>query len=103
MTRKPILSLLGLCLAGTANADWALNMPKGITDLSLETYNLHMMVFWWCVAIAVVVFGVMIFSLIMHRKSRGAEPANFSEDLPLQFGTRAGFEDDNHDAFSNGV
>ena len=46
MIRKSFLSLLGLTLAGTAKADWALNMPKGITELSLETYNLHMMVFW---------------------------------------------------------
>jgi len=84
MTRKPIFSLLGLCLAGTANADWALNMPKGITDLSLETYNLHMMVFWWCVAIGVVVFGVMIISLIKHRKSKGAEPASFSHSTTAE-------------------
>ena len=78
MIRKSFLSLLGLVLASTANADWALNMPKGATDLSLETYNLHMMVFWWCVAIGIVVFGVMIISLFRHRKSKGAEPASFS-------------------------
>ena len=34
MTRKLSLSVLGLLLAGTASADWALNMPKGVTDLS---------------------------------------------------------------------
>ena len=66
------MSLLGLVLASTANAEWALNMPEGVTDLSAETYRLHMMVFWWCVAIGVVVFGVMIISLIKHRKSKGA-------------------------------
>ncbi|MDH3861706.1 MAG: cytochrome c oxidase subunit II, partial [Gammaproteobacteria bacterium] len=78
MIRKSIMSLLGLLLASTASADWALNMPRGVTDLSAETYGLHMMVFWWCVAIGVVVFGVMIISLFMHRKSKGAEPASFS-------------------------
>lgn len=72
------MSLLGLVLASTAHADWELNMPKGVTDLSLETYELHMMVFWWCVAIGIVVFGVMIISLFKHRKSKGAEPASFS-------------------------
>ena len=61
MIRNAFLSLLGLIVAGTARAEWALNMPKGVTDLSLETYNLHMYAFWWCVAIGVVVFGVMIF------------------------------------------
>ncbi len=84
MIRNSFLSLLGLFVAGTAKADWALNMPKGVTELSLETYNLHMMVFWWCVAIGVVVFGVMIFSLIKHRKSVGAEPANFSHSTTAE-------------------
>lgn len=84
MIRKSFFSLLGFCLAGTAKADWALNMPKGITDLSAETYNLHMMVFWWCVGIGVIVFGIMIISLIKHRKSRGAEPATFSHSMTAE-------------------
>ena len=71
-------------LASTASAEWGLNMPKGVTDLSLETYGLHMMVFWWCVAIGVVVFGVMIYSLFKHRKSKGAEPADFSHSTTAE-------------------
>jgi len=81
MIRKSFLSLLGLLMAGTASADWALNMPKGVTELSAETYDLHMMVFWWCVAIGIVVFGVMIISLVKHRKSKGVEPAQFSHSM----------------------
>ena len=84
MLRKSFLSLLGLIWAGAANADWALNMPRGITELSAETYDLHMMVFWWCVAIGVVVFGVMIISLFKHRKSRGAKPATFSHSTSAE-------------------
>ncbi len=84
MIRNAFFGLLGLTLAATAQADWALNMPKGVTDLSLETYNLHMMVFWWCVAIGIVVFGVMIISLFKHRKSRGAQPATFSHSTTAE-------------------
>jgi len=84
MIRKPLLSLLGLVTASTAQADWALNMPKGVTDLSAETYDLHMMVFWWCVAIGVIVFGVMGFSLVKHRKSKGAEPATFTHSMSAE-------------------
>jgi len=84
MTRKSFLSLLGLFLAGSAHADWALNMPKGVTELSKETYDLHMMVFWWCVGIGIVVFGVMIISLIKHRKSKGVEPATFSHSTAAE-------------------
>lgn len=71
-------------MASAANADWALNMPKGVTELSAETYDLHMMVFWWCVAIGVVVFGVMIISLFKHRKSKGAVPAKFTHSTSAE-------------------
>lgn len=84
MIRKSILSLLTLCLAGTVKAEWALNMPKGITDLSVETYDIHMMVFWWCVAIGIIVFSVMIFALFKHRKSKGVKPATFSHSMTAE-------------------
>jgi len=48
------------------------NLPMGVTDISHEIYDLHMLVFWICVGIAVVVFGAMIFSLLKFRKSQGA-------------------------------
>jgi cytochrome c oxidase subunit 2 len=84
MIRKSLLSLLGIIWASSASADWALNMPRGVTELSAETYDLHMMVFWWCVAIGVVVFGIMIISLVKHRKSRGVEPATFSHSTTAE-------------------
>ena len=75
---------MGLLTAGTASADWALNMPRGVTDLSAETYGLHMQVFYWCCVIAVLVFGAMIYSLIKHRKSLGVEPAKFSHSTTAE-------------------
>lgn len=84
MIRKLCLSLVALLAAGSAAAEWELNMPKGVTELSAETYDLHMMVFWWCVGIGVVVFGVMIYSLFAHRKSRGAEPAKFTHSMSAE-------------------
>ncbi|MGH8317221.1 MAG: cytochrome c oxidase subunit II [Steroidobacteraceae bacterium] len=59
--------------AARAQSGWSLiNMPRGVTDVSAKIYGLHMYGFWICVGIAVVVFGVMIWSLIFHRRSRGA-------------------------------
>ena len=56
-----------------AESGWGLlNMTPGVTDISRKIYDLHMEVFWICVAIAVVVFGWMIWSLIAFRKSKGA-------------------------------
>jgi cytochrome c oxidase subunit 2 len=57
-----------------AFAAWDLNLKEGVTSLSKEAYSLHMQILWWCVAIAVVVFGAMIYSLIKFRKSAGARP-----------------------------
>ncbi len=70
--------------AAPALADWELYMPRGVTELSAETYDLHMMVLWVCVGIGVVVFGAMIYSLIYHRKSVGAEPAQFSHSTAAE-------------------
>jgi len=61
-------------LASVAQAEWSgLNMPKGVTVLSAKIYELHMLILWICVAIAVVVFGAMIYSLVKFQKSKGAE------------------------------
>ena len=61
----------GIAAGNTSNG---YNLPIGVTELSRDIYSVHMEVFWICVAIAVVVFGVMIFSLIRFRKSQGAIP-----------------------------
>lgn len=55
------------------------NMPVGVTELSGDIYSLHMIIFWICVAIGVVVFGVMFYSLFRYRHSKGAKAANFHE------------------------
>jgi cytochrome c oxidase subunit 2 len=71
---KYTLAAVGMLLTGPALAAWNLNLPQGVTELSQEAYRLHMLILYWCVAIAVVVFGVMIYSLIKFRKSQGAKP-----------------------------
>src|SRR5580692_8043423 len=78
MMRK-LLSRLGtaaaLVFSVSAHADsgWGLlNMTQGVTVMSRQIYGLHMLMFWLCVGIAVVVFGVMTYSIFAFRKSRGA-------------------------------
>ena len=74
-----ITSLLTLMIiAPTAFADMVFNLRRGITDTSQAVYELHMLILWVCVVIAIFVFGTMIVSIILHRRSRGAEPASFS-------------------------
>ncbi|SRR5579875_584763 len=58
-----------------AESGWGLlNMTQGVTAISRDIYDLHMMMLWVCVAIGVVVFGVMIYSIATFRHSRGAVP-----------------------------
>ena len=84
MLRKLALALTGLALTGSASAEWGLNMPRGVTELSQETYDLHMLIFWVCVWIGVVVFGVMIYSIFAHRQSKGAKPDQFSHSTAVE-------------------
>jgi cytochrome c oxidase subunit 2 len=66
------LATLGLAGSAGANTSNGYNLPIGVTSLSRDIYALHMEVYWVCVAIAIVVFGVMIFALIRFRHSQGA-------------------------------
>jgi cytochrome c oxidase subunit 2 len=63
-------------LANPARAEesgWSLlNMTQGVTDMSRKIYDLHMLIFYVCVVIAAVVFGVMIWSIVVYRRSKGA-------------------------------
>ncbi len=77
------ISMLTLWSANL-QAAWELNMPQGVTQISRDTYDLHMQILWWCVAIGVVVFGAMLVSIVFHRKSRGAVPASFHESAKVE-------------------
>jgi cytochrome c oxidase subunit II len=69
---------------GPAFAAYQLDMTPGVTDISSEVYQLHQLMFKWCVAIAVVVFGAMLWSVIHHRKSKGHQAAHFHENTLVE-------------------
>ena len=68
----------------SAHADYALNMREGVTATSRSVYDLHMTIFWVCCVIGVIVFGAMIYSIIYHRKSKGAVAAQFHESTTME-------------------
>ncbi len=81
------LILLVLMLIGpvaSATDPWRMNMYRGVTPVSHEIYWLHVVAMWFCVGIGVVVFGVMIYALIHHRKSKGYKAAAFHENIKLE-------------------
>ena len=60
------------------------NMPVGVTEVSKEIFDLHMLIMWICVWIGVVVFGIMFWSLWKYRKSSGAIAAKFDDHYWLE-------------------
>ncbi len=77
-----ILTSMGL---GSAHADYSLNLMKGVTQLSNEVYDMHMMALWICVAVGVAVFSVMFYSIYFHRKSMGHKAEQFHENATVEF------------------
>ncbi len=71
-------------MSGIAQADYGLNLPVGVTETSKQVHDLHMLILWVCVAIGVVVFGAMIYSMLYHRKSRGAVASQFHESMAAE-------------------
>lgn len=65
-------------------AEWQLDMTPGVTDISNQVFDLHRTMLWWCVAIGVVVFGVMFYSMLKHRKSAGHKAAQFHESTTVE-------------------
>lgn len=63
---------------------WQVNMEPGVTEIGSRIYDLHMAVFWICVVIGIAVFGVMLYSIYSHRKSRGVTPATFHESTLVE-------------------
>lgn len=75
-----------LAASGAAYANTAFNLTQGVSPISRDVYELHMTIFWICVAIGVVVFSAMFYAIIFHRKSRGAKPADFHSHTWLEIG-----------------
>lgn len=79
-----VVGTMAMVAATSATADYALNLTRGVTPISQEAHAIHMLILWVCVAIGIVVFGVMFISIIFHRKSRGAKPAQFHESTAVE-------------------
>ena len=75
---------LGSILSSSAWADMELNLTKGVTEVSRDVYDLHMLAMYICIAIGVVVFGAMFWSMAFHRKSKGAKAADFHESTKVE-------------------
>lgn len=84
---SPVLFLLSMLSSGAWAQEaqrWQVNMSPGVTEVGAKIYDLHMTVIWICVGIGVVVFGIMFYSILAHRKSPDREPAQFHESTTVE-------------------
>lgn len=72
-----IAALFSMLVSGPVMAEYGLNLTRGVTPISKQVYDLHMIILWVVTIIGIAVFSVMIWSIIHHRKSKGAVAAQF--------------------------
>ncbi len=82
-TKQAVVAAM-LALPASASAEWGLNLPRGVTPFSREIYDLHMLILGICVVIGVAVFGVMFYSIVAFRKSKGAQAAQWHESTVVE-------------------
>ncbi|MGF1699829.1 cytochrome c oxidase subunit II [Photobacterium makurazakiensis] len=84
---RQLICVLGALFAVPLYAEtqsMTLNMTQGVTEVSQRVFELHMTIFYICVVIGLVVFGVMFWAIIHHRKSKGAVAASFHESTKVE-------------------
>ena len=80
-----VASFISLMLVSMQSfAEYQLDLRPGVTSFSQGAYGIHTLVMWICVVIGIIVFGAMLYSIIMHRKSRGYKAAKFDDNLTVE-------------------
>ncbi len=79
-----LISIILFFLSSVSRAELALDMTPGVTETSQEVYDLHRLMFYWCVAIGAVVFSIMFYSMFKHRKSVGHKAEQFHESVTVE-------------------
>ena len=75
----PLVLLSPLLLAASS---W--DMTPGVTDISQQVFHLHRTILYVCIVIGLGVFGMMFWSILHHRKSKGAVAAHFHESTVVE-------------------
>ena len=84
VTSAAALGFWSLINSSSAWADYQLNLHVPVTEAGRRAYDLHNDISLICLGIFVVVFGVLTYSLIKHRKSKGHQAADFHEHLGVE-------------------
>lgn len=61
-----------------------MTFQQPVTQIAQQIYSIHNLMMVICLVIFVVVFGVMFYSILKHRKSLGHKPATFHESITVE-------------------
>jgi cytochrome c oxidase subunit 2 len=84
---RRVLAVAALLVSGVAAANpepWQLNLTPGVTEISQRIWHLHMLGFYVCVGIGILVFGAMFVAMFRFRKSKGAVAEQWSHSTKLE-------------------
>lgn len=80
-----LIGVAGLIAPTLALASYDVNIPPPASPISAQIYGLHMYILYVCLAIFVIVFSLMFYSIFKFRKSKGAKPdVNFHESTLIE-------------------
>jgi len=89
------LALSGMMASGAALAEKVNDLPGGpavnqldlhppVTQIASDVHSLHVWLMWVCTVIFILVFGVMFYAILKHRKSLGHKSAHFHESVGVE-------------------
>jgi len=78
------LGILAAMSASAALADYHVDILPPGSPTAMDAYQLHWGVMYVCIAIFFIVFGAMFWSIFKHRRSQGAQAAQFHENTTVE-------------------
>jgi cytochrome c oxidase subunit II len=81
-----VVTVASLALPGTAiaNGEAKFTFQTPQTIVAHQIYDLHTIILGICILIAVVVFGIMFYAIVRHRRSVGHQAKQFDNNKPAQ-------------------
>ncbi len=80
-----LLALSSSCLVAAEEQKYSIwNLRRGVTDVSQEVYDLHMLVVWAMTIVSIIVFGAILYAVVRFRKSKHPVPAKFSHSTTVE-------------------
>lgn len=87
--RRVTAALTLLLVSGVSVAsDWTersnVNLRPGVTNISQDVFDLHVAILWVVSVIGLLVFGLIMYSAVAHRRSKRPQAADFHENVVLE-------------------